>query len=128
MTQKRKGFTGMKKTYSNRITRLLSLVLALFIVAAMTFALVSCGDKKTDGKTTDTVKETVTETAAPDTAGDTEAVGTEADKAQKTITVTVKFADETTKDFVITTSEEFLAALLNRRTLSRATRANTDFM
>ena len=114
---KKKRIESMKKTYSNRITRLLSLVLALFIVAAMALALVSCGDKKNDGKTTDTVKETVTDTAAPDTAGNTEAAGTESDKAQITITVTVKFADETTKDFVITTSEEFLRGALEQENL-----------
>lgn len=107
----------MKKTYSNRITRLLSLVLALFIVAAMALALVSCGDKTNDGKATDTVKETVTDTAAPETAGDTEEAGTESEKSQITITVTVKFEDETTKDFVITTSEEFLRGALEQESL-----------
>lgn len=117
MTQKREKDLSMKKTYSNRITRLLSLVLALFIVAAMALALVSCGDKTNDGKTTDTVKETVTDTAAPETAGDTEEAGTESEKSQITITVTVKFEDETTKDFVITTSEEFLRGALEQENL-----------
>lgn len=97
----------MKKT--SFILRLFSLMLVLFIVAAMTLTLASCKDKNDGGekespKTSDSVLDTV-------------ANGTGAEEAKITITVQVKGSDGNVTDFVITTAEEFLRGALEQENL-----------
>ncbi|MBE6538753.1 MAG: DUF4430 domain-containing protein [Ruminococcaceae bacterium] len=85
----------MKKT--NLFMRLFSLVLALSFVAAMAFALVSCGNNK--GVENDTSLDTASE------------------KAEITITVQVKGSDGNVTIFMITTGEEFLRGALEQENL-----------
>lgn len=96
----------MKKT--NFTVRLFSLMLVLFIVAAMTLAFASCGNTN-NGADTDTA-------AVTDTSDDSSAAS-DSEKAEITITVQVKGSDGNVTDFVIKTDEEFLRGALEQENL-----------
>lgn len=103
----------MKKT--NFMTRLFSLMLVLVIVAAMTAAFASCGNKGNSNDIADS-SSTAADIQSDGTSADTDVKDTE--EAQKvTIIVTVKSADGTSKDFSITTDEEFLRGALEQENL-----------
>lgn len=96
----------MKKT--NFTVRLFSLMLVLFIVAAMTLAFASC-ENTNNGADTDTA-------AVTDTSDDSSAAS-DSEKAEITITVQVKGSDGNVTDFVIKTDEEFLRGALEQENL-----------
>ena len=99
-------------TKTNFMTRLFSLMLVLVIVAAVTAAFASCGNK---GNSDDS-SSTAADIQSDGTSADTDVKDT--DHAQKvTIIVTVKSADGTSKDFSITTDEEFLRGALEQENL-----------
>lgn len=87
----------MKRT--NSLIRLFSLILALTLVAAMAFALVSCGNTSSNGADTSSQSDTSEQ------------------KAEITITVQVKGSDGNVANFVITTSSEFLRGALEQENL-----------
>lgn len=116
MTPKKEKEISMKKT--NFTMRLFSLMLVLFIVAAMTFAFASCGNTNNGADTgADTDTSAVTDTAAATDTTVGEATSSDEEKAEITITVQVKGSDGNVTDFVIKTDEEFLRGALEQENL-----------